>query len=99
MNVKHYTEGPNNYRVEIGNLTLWFSYETIIAFQTGGKRFVCENVWSPTTGKHLSRIDGGIADAKKSRTKRYEFSRLLDGSTERLASCVNLAIPAPAASE
>lgn len=74
MQVKHYTEGPNFCRVEIGTLTLWFSYETIIAFQSEGNRVVCENVWSKTTGKHLKSIDGGD---RKARVSEAEFERLL----------------------
>lgn len=77
MDVKHYTEGPNNYRIEIGTLTMWFSYETCIAFQVGGRRTVCENVWSKTTGKHLGRIDGGSREAKAARIKYSAFAQAL----------------------
>lgn len=48
----------NNYHeVTIGKLTLYFSYKTVIAFDSPivGK-VVSENCWSTTTGKHLSRI-------------------------------------------
>ncbi len=66
----------NLTRVYFGDLVLWFSYETIVAFHApGSSRVVCENVWTQTTGKHLNEIDGGN---KSSRTPRAEFSRLLD---------------------
>jgi len=48
-------------RVNVGELVLWFSYETIIAFSTPEThgRVVCENAWGTTTGKHLNWIDHG----------------------------------------
>jgi hypothetical protein len=53
------TEGQASC-VEFGFLTVWFSYETVIAFQVnGGPRVVSRNYWSKTTGKHLNAIDGG----------------------------------------
>lgn len=40
-------------------VTLYFSYETIVAFAVAGVgTFKCENVWSSTTGKHLGSIYG-----------------------------------------
>lgn len=47
----------NLTRVDIGELTLWFSYETIVAFMFKGDFHISENVWSNTTGKHLNYID------------------------------------------
>lgn len=50
----------NSRAVKIGKLTLYFSYDTVIAFsEEGHLTRVCENVWSNTTGKHLNFIDGG----------------------------------------
>lgn len=47
----------NKNRVNIGNLSLWFSYETIVAFDHPLTSFICsENVWSKTTGKLLNEI-------------------------------------------
>lgn len=38
----------------------WFSYQTLVAFRgPSGKRYVRQNDWSTTTGKHLNAIDGG----------------------------------------
>ena len=38
-------------------LTLYFSYETVIAYQEIGKELVAtQNIWGPTTGKHLNWI-------------------------------------------
>jgi hypothetical protein len=62
---------PNMTVVVIGELTLWFSYRTVIAAHAPGfGRIVTENYWSATTGKHLNSIDGGN---KKDRLKSDEF--------------------------
>lgn len=51
--------------------TFWFSYQTLVAFQRcGGKRYVRQNDWSTTTGKHLNAIDGGD---KKNRLSEQAF--------------------------
>ena len=43
--------------VSVGNLTLNFSYETVVAFNSPFSGFVIsKNVWSPTTGRHLNEI-------------------------------------------
>jgi len=46
----------NRNKVIIGNLTLWFSYETIVAFQDETGLKCSENIWSRTTGKLLNMI-------------------------------------------
>jgi hypothetical protein len=38
------------------DMTLWFSYSTLVAFRIGAEKVVSENVWSKTTGKHLNQI-------------------------------------------
>lgn len=60
--------------VRIGNLTLYFSYKTVIAFCEGYSVTVSENVWSVTTGRHLNWIGAGD---KKSRLPRAEFEEAL----------------------
>jgi hypothetical protein len=55
----------NFNEVSIGNVDLYFSYETIVGFRAPGYGLVvCENSWGSTTGKHLNWLDGGD---KKSR--------------------------------
>lgn len=66
---------PNLTRVQIGHVNVWFSYTTPIAFSVHGVRYVCENVWTVTTGKHLNEIDGGN---KADRVHRAEFLALLE---------------------
>ena len=55
------------------NFTLYYSYETIIAFTTPGITCISENNWGPTTGKHLNCID----DDKSKRLPRDEFEKQL----------------------
>lgn len=70
--------GNNSTTVHTGNVQLFFSYETVIAFHhTNTGLVVCENVWGVTTGKHLNAIDGGSAQAKRERKPRAEFLKLL----------------------
>lgn len=69
--------GVHAMRVDLGNLSVWFSYQTPIAFQFDGQpRVVRQNDWATTTGKHLNAIDGGSRDAKKARVTGEEFERL-----------------------
>ena len=49
--------GAHSLRVSIGTLTLYFSYETVVAFKTCGRLICCKNVWTTTTGKHLNWIE------------------------------------------
>ena len=47
-------------RVQLGPITMWYSYATLVAFKVDGQpRVVTKNRWSNTTGRHLNAIDGG----------------------------------------
>ena len=49
---------PNKNKVCIGELALFFSYSTIVAFHSEATGLVCsENCWSNTTGKFLNEIE------------------------------------------
>ena len=79
MNIEIEQIKPNFTRINVGALTVWFSYETPIAFKVDGQpRVVRENIWSTTTGKHLNSIDGGGTEAKAERVSSVEFNRALD---------------------
>lgn len=48
----------NKNKVCIGDLALFFSYSTIVAFHSEKTGLVCcENCWSNTTGKFLNEIE------------------------------------------
>ena len=60
---------------------LYFSYDTIIAFQEAGREVtVTHNIWSSTTGRHLNEIDGG---EKKDRVDHNTFQKQLGEALER----------------
>lgn len=66
--------GAHALMVNIGPVTIWFSYQTPIAFCAPNcPRIVRDNSWGPTTGKHLNWIDGGD---KKSRVSSERFEQL-----------------------
>jgi hypothetical protein len=74
-----YSEKANTLTVEIGDVTFYYSYTTLVAYKTPSEGLVvCENYWSNTTGKHLNEIDGG---RKEYRLKKDDFDA-------RLASAV-----------
>jgi len=64
-------------RTNKGNLTLWFSYETIVGFAvSGGGRYlkgVIQNYWSGTTGKLLNQLEPD----KKLRLEETNFKEAL----------------------
>lgn len=71
VSVTHPTGHSNFTEVTMADLTLWFSYQTIIAWRiSGGELHVSENVWSQTTGKHLNHIS-----TKDQREDNEKFSR------------------------
>lgn len=70
ITISHPTNRPNFTQVNVGNLTLWFSYETVVGYQVGWSPVIAsENVWGPTTGKHLNYFS-----EKTDRIPREEFT-------------------------
>ncbi len=68
--------GAHCLKIEMGPLTVWFSYQTPIAFQIIGQPLIVrQNDWGPTTGKHLNAIDNGN---KKSRVSAEAFTTTWD---------------------
>lgn len=60
--------------VQIGDIELYFSYQTVIAFRAPQFGLVIrKNVWSTSTGKHLNAIN----DDKKIRINGDEFEQKL----------------------
>ena len=66
--------GANCLKFYIGDVVVYFSYKTPVAFAVNGKLTVRVNDWQQTTGKHLNWIDGGD---KKSRIDGAEFEKRL----------------------
>ena len=55
------TEQPNTLLVCTDKADFYYSYNTVVAVfvHEADRFFVRENVWGPTTGKHLNWIDSG----------------------------------------
>lgn len=79
IRISHPTDRPNYSVVQVNDLVLYFSYETVVGFyHTSTGLVVSENCWGPTTGKHLNEI-GGVREDRK---PREEFERLLETVTD-----------------
>ena len=73
--------GVNSLRVNLGTLTIYYSYRTIVAYRdTQDGLVVHENDWSTTTGKHLNWIDGGRKDKRLNDT---DFQNKLQAALAR----------------
>ena len=66
-------ELPSLTRVSVYDIDYWFSYDTCIAFTLDNKNYLSENIWSPSTNKHLIHID---KDAKRYDNK--VFNKMLN---------------------
>lgn len=79
VSIGHPTGRPNFTVVEVGNLTLWFSYQTVVGFCDNDSDnptiHASENVWGPTTGKHLNHF----SDASE-REPREAFLQALESA-------------------
>lgn len=65
----------NAKMVRVNGITFYFSYETLVAVNTGKELKVIQNYWGPTTGKHLNKIDGGD---KASRLSKEDFEEFVE---------------------
>ena len=55
--MKTQIDSKSLYFENIGDKTIYYSYNTTVAIKTPIDTYVCENVWSVTTAKHLNRIE------------------------------------------
>ena len=72
--LEKYGRGTNAHKVTIGRTELYFSYSTIIAIYHNGQYTYCENIYSSTTGGHMSAIPG---DVKENRVDVATFEEVL----------------------
>jgi len=79
MNYSSDNYGSHSQAIELGNLTIYFSYDTVVAFSEPGNLTCTENTWGPTTGKHLNAIQ---PDHDK-RLKRDDFEKQLEKCLKR----------------
>lgn len=76
VNISHPTGLPNFTRVNVGEVSFYFSYETVVGVTgptTDHEWIARENDWGPTTGKHLAYF----SPDKKARLPRAEFEAVL----------------------
>jgi hypothetical protein len=73
MKVKLVKVMPNLTRLELGELTIWFSYETPIGYLFRGRLVARENDWGAVTGKHLNHA----CPDKTKRVKGTDFEDIL----------------------
>jgi hypothetical protein len=71
--------GAHTVAVDVGSLTLYFSYNTVVAFRDNVDFQISENVWSRTTGKHLNWLDPD----KSKRLPNSEFEERLENVLRR----------------
>ena len=66
------------YTQTIGNNQVFYSYNTTVAIKTAVDTYVCENVWSVTTAKHLNRIEELTGSNREYRMRYKDFVNLLE---------------------
>jgi hypothetical protein len=76
------SKNGNTLVFTLGEVDVYFSYKTPVAFRVNGKLTVRENAWGPTTGKHLKAIDGGDTEAKAARVDADTFQARLSAALE-----------------
>ena len=72
--------GVNSLEFTIGNLSVYFSYKTPVAFTSETGLVIRKNDWGSTTGKHLNWIDND----KSRRISGVEFEEELKKVLERI---------------
>lgn len=72
--------GNNGKYIEIGNIEIFVSYGTVIAYRTPEAGLVArENDWSNTTGQHMSAIPGNVKEDRINGTLFEEkFNKMLE---------------------
>ena len=76
--MRHQIDQKSLYRESIGNNEVFYSYNTTVAIKTPVDTYVCENVWSVTTAKHLNRIEELTGSNRDYRMRYKDFINLLD---------------------
>jgi len=56
FDLQNYSRGNNATCVTIGDLDLYFSYKTVIAFRYEGRALGSVNEWGSTTVRHMNDV-------------------------------------------
>ena len=71
--MRNQIDSKSLYYENIGDKTIYYSYNTTVAVKTPIDTYVSENVWSVTTAKHLNRIEELTGSNKEYRMKYKDF--------------------------
>ena len=71
--MKTQIDSKNLWFENIGNKTIYYSYNTTVAVKTPIDTYVCENVWSVTTARHLNRIEELTGSDREYRMRYKDF--------------------------
>ena len=71
--MKNQIDSKSLYYENIGDKTIYYSYNTTVAVKTPIDTYVSENVWSVTTAKHLNRIEELTGSDKEYRMRYKDF--------------------------
>ena len=71
--MRHQIDKKSLYCENIGSNQIYYSYNTTVAVKTPIETYVCENVWSVTTAKHLNRIEELSGSNKEYRVRYKDF--------------------------
>ena len=71
--MKTQIDSKNLWFENIGDKTIYYSYNTTVAVKTPIDTYVCENVWSVTTAKHLNRIEELTGSDREYRMRYKDF--------------------------
>jgi len=79
MKISHYygnsvSAKANNTLIESDNISIYYSYETIIAIKVDNELTISKNIWGSVTGKHLNAIDSD----KSKRVENEVLQELID---------------------
>jgi len=76
--MKTQIDSKSLYFENIGDKTIYYSYNTTVAIKTPIDTYVCENVWSVTTAKHLNRIEELTGSNREYRMRYKDFIDFLE---------------------
>ena len=71
--MKTQIDSKNLWFENVGDKTIYYSYNTTVAVRTPIDTYVCENVWSVTTARHLNRIEELTGSDREYRMRYRDF--------------------------
>ena len=71
--MKTQIDSKNLWFENIGDKTIYYSYNTTVAVKTPIDTYVSENVWSVTTARHLNRIEELTGSDREYRMRYKDF--------------------------